>query len=101
MLCGFYAYALATNGRPDFTKSDTYLFYFAGTFVQIVLVGRNSDRATSDEANKGVDKLAQIALSEQVPLYDEKHNMFLPPVVEHQHPHCTRYSHQRGCDRAD
>ena len=80
MLCCFYIYALATNGRPDFSKTDTYLFYFAGTFVQIVLVGRNqmSVMVAFSRGDRGsVYKMALTALSDDVPLHDEEGNIFL------------------------
>ena len=78
MLCCFYAYALATNGRPDFTKTDTYLFYFAGTLVQIVLCGRlkASEASKRFEASKRVYVMAKAALSEDMPLYEENGNVF-------------------------
>ena len=78
MLCCFYIYALATNGRPDFSKTETYLFYFAGTFVQIVLYGRNVQHLfTGTFASKGFWAMAVAALSDDLPLYDEKGNVFL------------------------
>eukprot|EP00964_Phaeocystis_antarctica_P056505 scaffold33325_cov65-Phaeocystis_antarctica.AAC.1 len=79
MLLCFYAYALATNGRPDFTKPDTYLFYFAGTLVQIVLCGRlkASEASKRFEASKRVYVMAKAALSEDMPLYvEENDNVF-------------------------
>ena len=78
MLCCFYIYALATNGRPDFSKTDTYLFYFAGTFVQIVLYGRNRMSVMLVAFSRGgVYKMALTALSDDVPLHDEEGNIFL------------------------
>ena len=77
MLCCFYIYALATNGRPDFSKTETYLFYFAGTFVQIVLYGRNVSVLLTVHASKGFWAMAVAALSDDLPLYDEKGNVFL------------------------
>ena len=41
MLVGFYIYSLYTNGRPDFTNTDTYLFYFAGCLFQIILFSKH------------------------------------------------------------
>jgi len=41
MLVGFYIYSLYTNGRPDFTNTDTYIFYFAGCLFQIILFSKH------------------------------------------------------------
>ena len=51
MLVGFYIYSLYTNGRPDFTNTDTYIFYFAGCLFQIILFSKDA-RALGGAAPK-------------------------------------------------
>ena len=46
MLVGFYIYSLYVNGRPDFTNTDTYIFYFAGCLFQIILISKHQDEDT-------------------------------------------------------
>ena len=43
MLVVFYIYSLYTNGRPDFTSTDTYIFYFAGCLFQIIRFSKHQN----------------------------------------------------------
>ena len=47
ILVGFYVYSLYMNGRPDFTNTDTYMFYFAGCLFQYILASKHQGVDTS------------------------------------------------------
>ena len=78
MLVGFYIYSLYTNGRPDFTSTDTYIFYFAGCLFQIICFSKhqNSDTYILSNIRKGT------LFKDDKPVVVAERNIFVRQVLD-------------------
>ena len=84
MLIFFYVYALFTNGRPDFAKTDVYVFYFVGVLFQSILFerhigGGSSLNGAGDFMGREIYSMARAAHSNGTVLRDKKHNIVHVP----------------------